>query len=274
MATPWSRCAAGPSTLFLAALLLKALGAPFSSGWSRFFRSRPIALVGNHGLWSLCLPPFLLPLLHRARHPHPSGFGNSFPHSRARDCGSRQKWPLPVGHRVAELRVLREVLPAAEALLALDWHRGDRSRQAAAARPSSANRAERRVCSFPSVFSRARPGRSLRSTAVADRSQRDSRCIEMPGRCYCPWPESRKKRPKISSGTPGQLQTGVALWRISFVLSNCQRTRYSVSANCTMGVTSREASAPNTVRSLLRVASVGNDCGNSPRRGPAGFGGT
>lgn len=38
----------GAFHILLAALLLEALGAPPSSGWSRFFRSRPMALLGKY----------------------------------------------------------------------------------------------------------------------------------------------------------------------------------------------------------------------------------
>lgn len=38
----------GAFHLLLAALLLKALGAPISSGWSRFFRSRPMTALGKY----------------------------------------------------------------------------------------------------------------------------------------------------------------------------------------------------------------------------------
>jgi peptidoglycan/LPS O-acetylase OafA/YrhL len=38
----------GAFHILLAALLLKALGAPTSSGWSRFFRSRPMTILGKY----------------------------------------------------------------------------------------------------------------------------------------------------------------------------------------------------------------------------------
>src|SRR5277367_2386077 len=116
-------------------------------------------------LWTSCLPPFLFLLLRQARY--------RFPRSRVGDSGSRWNGSFD-GHRVA--RLLREILPAAEGLLALRRHFANgRARE----QLLGVSRRPRPLRGFylyllhsrlqPRQSQRRRSRRNFRGTAVADR---------------------------------------------------------------------------------------------------------